>query len=310
MDTANTNTEKTKVVVTGGAGFIGSHLTDALLERGFGVAVIDNLYAGKKENVDKEAEFYETDIRDFEKLPSIFKGAKFVFHLAAIPRVQPSIEDPRSTHDTNLTGTLNVLVAARDSKVKRVIYAASSSAYGDQESMPLIEDMAPHPLSPYGFQKYAGELYCRLFSELYHLETVALRYFNVYGPRASTEGAYALVIGKFLEQKKRGEPLTIVPDGTQSRDFTHIRDIVRANILAAESIRVGRGEVINIGGGKEHTVLEIARLIGGPTTLIEPRIEPKRTLADIRRARTLLGWEPEVLFEDGIRELKEMFGVE
>ncbi len=298
-----------KTIVTGGAGFIGSHLTNALLERGFEVHVVDNLATGKRERLCPEAVFHNADIRDLQAIAPIFTGAELVFHTAALPRVQPSIEDPITANDTNVNGALNVLVAARDAKVKRVVYSASSSAYGDQEKLPLTEDMPAEPLSPYGLQKYIGELYCRLFNQIYGLETVSLRYFNVYGPGASGEGAYALVIGKFLDQRRRGEPLTIVPDGRQSRDFTHVRDVVRANILAAESPKVGQGEVINIGGGHNHSVLEIAELIGGPRVFIEPRIEPKHTLADISRARELLGWEPQVKFEEGITELKKTFGL-
>lgn len=298
-----------KVVVTGGAGFIGSHLVDALLERGCKVHIIDNFSTGKREHVNPRAALYEVDIRNFEKLPPIFAGAHFVFHTAALPRVQPSIEDPLTSHDVNVNGTLNVLVAARDAGVKRVIYSASSSAYGNQDTLPLREDMEPRPMSPYALQKYIGERYCGLFAQLYNLETVSLRYFNVYGPRIDTQGAYALAVGRFLEQRKRDEPLTIVPDGTQSRDSTHVRDVVRANLLAAESPKVGKGEVINIGGGKNYTVIELASLIGGPTVFIEPRVEPKHTRADITKAKELLGWEPEVKFEEGIAELKELYGI-
>lgn len=297
----------TKVVVTGGAGFIGSHLTDALIERGFDVHVVDNLDGGKKEHVNPKAVFHEISICDFEKLVPVFEKAEYIFHLAALPRVQPSLDDPCRTNEVNATGTLNVLVAARDAGVKRVVYSASSSAYGNQDTLPLREDMIPNPLSPYGLQKYIGELQCRLFSQIYHLETISLRYFNVYGPRLPTTGAYALAIGKFLEQRKAGKPMTIVSDGTQSRDCTHVRDVVAANLAAMESGRVGKGEVINIGSGKSWTVLQMAELIGGPTVFIEPRIEPKHTLADITRARELLGWEPKVKFEEGIEELKKLY---
>lgn len=299
----------TKVVVTGGAGFIGSHVADALVERGLDVHVIDNLSTGKRERLNTRAVFHEVDIRNPAALGPIFRGADGVFHTAALARVQPSIQDPRTSHDVNINGTLNVLLAARDAGVKRVVYSASSSAYGDQERLPLTEDMTPRPMSPYALQKLVGEYYCRLFAELYELKTVSLRYFNVYGLRASTDGPYALVIGRFLEQRAQGEPMTIVPDGTQSRDFTHVEDVVRANLLAMDSSNVGRGEVVNIGGGKEHTVLEVARLVGGPTVFIEPRVEPKRTLADTSRAKDLLGWAPAVRFEDGIAELKAMHAI-
>ncbi|MBI2454099.1 MAG: NAD-dependent epimerase/dehydratase family protein, partial [Parcubacteria group bacterium] len=192
-------------------------------------------------------------------------------------------------------------------KVKRVIYSASSSAYGDQKKFPLKETFPANPLSPYGLQKYIGELYCVLFSEIYELETISLRYFNVYGPRLGTTGSYPLVIGKFLTQRKNNEPLTITGDGKQSRDFTHVYDVVRANILAAELAKVGQGEVINIGGGHDRSVNEVAKLIGGPTVFIKPRLEPRRTLADISLAKKLLGWEPGVKFEGGIKELKRIY---
>ena len=211
-----------KVVVTGGAGFIGSNLTHTLVDMGFNVCVIDDLSAGKKEQVDKKADFFKEDIRDLDAVKKIVEGAEYVFHLAARPRVQASIEDPIGSNDVNINGTLNMLVASKDAGVKKFIYSASSSAYGNQETMPLVEDMTANPLSPYGFQKYAGELYSKVFSEVYGLPTVSLRYFNVYGPGLDPEGDYALVIGKFLMQAKEGKPLTIVPDGEQSRDFTHV----------------------------------------------------------------------------------------
>ncbi len=296
-------------MVTGGAGFIGSHVADQLAAEGFDVHSIDDLSGGKQEYVNSAATFHKLDIRNFDAIAPIFAGADLVFHLAALPRVQPSIDDPRRTNDINVTGTLNVLVAARDAKVRRVIYSASSSAYGDQSTMPLVETMEANPLSPYGLQKYVGELQCRLFSKIYGLETVSLRYFNVYGPRASHDGAYALVISRFLSQRQKGEPMTVVPDGKQSRDFTHVRDIVRANLLAARSTKVGKGEVMNIGGGKNYTVLDIADMIGGPKVFVEPRIEPKHTLADIRLAKERIDWAPKENFEDGIAELKKIYGL-
>lgn len=299
---------KIKVVVTGGAGFIGSHLADALVERDFDVYIIDDLSAGKMENVNKKAVFHKEDIRNFEAIKKIIEGSKYVFHVAAKPRVQVSIQNPRETHDINVNGTLNVLVASRDAGVKRVIYSASSSAYGGQETMPLHEDMQARPISPYGLQKYIGELECRVFSKVYGIGTVSLRYFNVYGPRLVSEGgAYDLVIGRFLKQRKEGKPITIVPDGEQTRDFTHIRDVVRANILAMESDNVGKGEVINIGAGKNYSINRIAAIIGGPVVYIEPRLEPKNTLAENKKARELLGWEPKVTLEEGIEELKKIW---
>ncbi|MDE1919631.1 MAG: NAD-dependent epimerase/dehydratase family protein [Patescibacteria group bacterium] len=297
--------ERTKAVVTGGVGFIGSHLAAALLKEGYSVAVVDNLSGGKREKVPEGATFFEQDINDTAALAPIMAGAKFVFHLAALPRVQYSIEHPVETNRANVDGTVSVLKAAHDAGVARVIYSASSSAYGDQEVMPLTEDLSASPKSPYGLQKYIGELYCRLWSDVFGLPTVSLRYFNVYGPGASAEGAYALVIAKFLKQRTQGMPMTITGDGAQTRDFTHVRDVVRANMLAAGSQKVGKGEVINIGAGRNASVARVAELIGGPVEHVSARLEPRDTLADNTRARELLGWQPSVSLEDGIAELKK-----
>jgi len=298
-----------KCLVTGGAGFIGSNLVDELIRRRDEVIIIDNLTTGKKEYINSKAKFYQLDIRDLAKIKPLFTGVDFVFHLAAFPRVQPSIEDPVKANDINLNGTLNVLVASRDAKVKKVVYSASSSAYGMQEKMPLQEDMPPQPLSPYGLQKYVGELYCHLFNEIYGLSTVSLRYFNVYGPRQALEGAYCLVMGIFVRQRLAGEPMTIVGDGEQRRDFTSVVDVVRANIMAATSDKVGRGEVINIGRGKNYSVNELARMIGGPTINIPSRIEPRVTLADNSLAKELLSWEPTMDLPDWLEGYKKEMGV-
>jgi len=298
--------KKQKTVVTGGAGFIGSHIVDALVERGDEVHVVDNFAAGKREDrINPEATYHEVDIRDFNTLAPIVAGAKYVFHEAALPRVQFSIENPELTFSVNAGGTVSVLRAAHEGGVARVIYAASSSAYGDQETLPLSESLPAQPKSPYGLQKYVGELSCRLWSEIYGLPTVSLRYFNAYGPKFDPDGAYALVIGKFFKQKKEGVPLTITGDGTHTRDYTHVRDIVRANLLAAESTQVGKGEVINIGAGRNVSVNDLAAMIGGPTIHVEARLEPAHTLADNSLARKLLEWEPTTRLEEGIAELKK-----
>ncbi|KKU79506.1 MAG: NAD-dependent epimerase/dehydratase [Parcubacteria group bacterium GW2011_GWA2_47_7] len=298
-----TNETKKRAVVTGGAGFIGSHLVDALIAKGYDVDVIDNLSAGKKEHVNPDAILHVVDIRNLEEISPIIKGADYVFHFAALPRVQYSIENPIETNEVNVTGTLNVFSAAQKGGVSRVVYSASSSAYGDQETMPLHEEMSAEPLSPYGLQKYIGEQYARLFHVVYGLSTVSLRYFNVYGPRFDPEGAYALVIGKFLKQRTDGVPISITGDGEQTRDFTHVRDVVRANILAAESPSVGNGEVINIGAGRNVSINRIAQLIGGEIVYVPARLEPKHTLASNERALKLLGWKPEIQVEEGIAEL-------
>lgn len=294
---------KKKVLVVGGAGFVGSHLTDKLVELGHEVHVLDNLSGGKQEQVNKEAIFHLADITKVEEIKPLFVGVDWVFHLAALPRVPYSIEHPLETNEANVTGTLNVLFAAKEAGVKKVIYSASSSAYGDQPTLPLVETMTAQPKSPYGLQKHIGELYARMFSLIYGLPTVSLRYFNVYGPRYNPEGAYALVIGKFIEQKKRGEPLTITGTGEQTRDFTNVKDVVRANILAAESDKVGKGEVINIGAGNNVSVNRVAELVGGQVVHIVARLEPQNSLADNRLAKELLGWSPEIKIEDGIKEL-------
>lgn len=303
----NKHANLSKVVVTGGAGFIGSHLVDALIKKGCETHVIDNLSGGKKEHIHPKSIFHKTDIRELESIKPIIKGARFVFHLAALPRVQYSIEHPEETHDVNITGTLNVLIASNEGGVERMIYSASSSAYGDQKTLPLKESMTSVPQSPYGLQKYIGEQYCRVWSAVYGIGTVSLRYFNVYGPRMNPDGAYALAIGKFLKQRKGGKPLTIWGDGTQTRDFTHVSDVVRANLLAMESKGVGEGEVINIGAGRNFSVNRLAKLIGGPTVHEPPRLEPHDTLADNSLAKKLLGWMPKVTLEEGIEELKQIY---
>lgn len=296
-------TKKTKVVVTGGAGFIGAHLSQYLLNEGYEVHVVDNLAGGKKEKVPADAVFHEMDIRDGEKLTQVFKDAEFVFHLAALPRVQFSLDKPKEAHDTNVNGTLQVLISAKEAGVKRVVFSSSGSVYGDQPVLPLVETMTSAPQSPYALHKSIGEQYAKLWSEVFELPTVCLRYFNVYGAGQDPDGPYALVVGKFIKMKREGKPLTITSDGKQTRDFTHVRDVVRANLLAAKSEKVGKGEVVNIGAGREQTVNKLAELMGGPTEYIPARLEPRFFRAGITRAKELLDWTPEVLFEDGIAEL-------
>jgi len=298
------NKKKKKIVVTGGAGFIGSNLVDALVGKGFDVHVIDNLSGGKKENVNKKATLHVADVTRLASIQRIVNGAEYVFHMAALPRVQYSIEHPKEANDVNLGGTLNVLIACVNAKVKRVVYSASSAAYGNQKVYPLKETFPVNPLSPYGLQKYVGELYLKAWSEVYGLGTVSLRYFNVYGPRQSSEGAYALVVAKFLKQRSEGKPMSITGDGTQTRDFVSVHDVVRANILAMTSKKVGKGEFMNIGAGKRCSIRSIAKLVGGPVTFVPARLEPHDTLADTKLAYKLLGWKPQVTIEKGILELK------
>jgi UDP-glucose 4-epimerase len=294
-----------KIIVTGGAGFIGSHIVDALIELNYEVHVIDDLSAGKKENINPQAIFHNVDIRDKDKLVEIFKDVKYVFHEAAMPQVQYSIENPIETHDINITGLLNVLEASRLNKVKRFIFAASSAAYGDQDTLPLVETMIAKPLSPYGAHKYIGEVYCKLWAELYGLETVSLRYFNVYGQRQSIGGAYPCVVAKFVDLYKQGKPLTITGDGKQTRSFINVTDIAQANIMAMKSENIGHGEVINIGTDETYSINKIAEVIGGEVVYIEKRVEPYATSASIVKAKQLLDWSSKITLEEGILDLKK-----
>lgn len=298
-----------RAIVVGGAGFIGSHLTDALLESGWQVDVIDNLSGGKIELVNPRANFFNKDIRNHDDIAPIIAGSDVVFHLAALPRVQYSIDFPQETNAVNAGGTLNVLEAAKEGGVRRVVYSGSSSAYGNQETMPLHEGLRAIPVSPYALQKFIGEEYARIYSEIHGLQTVTLRYFNVYGTRMDPEGAYALVIGRFIKLRKEGKPLTITGTGEQTRDFTHIRDVVRANMLAAESLNVGRGEAINIGAGRNVSMNTLAGMIGGDIEYVPARKEPLHTLANNQRAKELLGWEPSIQIEEGISALREEAGL-
>ncbi len=302
-------TTKGTVVVTGGAGFLGSHLVPALLAEGYAVHVVDTLVAGKRENVPPEATLHEIDVRDTQALGNLFASLGDVaglFHLAALPRVQFSIDHIEEAHDVNVNGTLSVLLAARDAHVGRVVYSASSAAYGDQTVLPFVETQLPNPLSPYAIHKYIGEQYCKNFSLHYGLPTVSLRYFNIYGPNADPNGPYAQAIIKFIDQRKRGVPITITGDGEQTRDSVHVRDVVRANILALTSPKVGHGEMMNIGSGKDCTINAIADMIGGERVYITPRVEPRHHRANVERAKELLGWEPTIALADGIAELKAL----
>ena len=297
-----------KILVTGGAGFIGSNLVDKLINEGYKVFVIDNLSSGKKENLNKKAIFYKADICNLNKIFPLFKGIDYVFHLAANPRVLFSVENPIESHKVNVDGTLNVLYASYKNKVKRLIFASSSAVYGDIKKLPLREDMKPNTISPYGLHKLIGEYYCKLFSNIYNLETVCLRYFNVYGPKMDPEGPYALVIGKFLKLKKENKPLTIYGDGKQTRDFIYVDDVAKANILAMKSKKVGKGEVINICSGKNYSINYIAKLIGGKKIYLPARKgEMKHTLGDNSLAKKLLGWKPKVNLEEGIKRCSRIF---
>lgn len=297
-----------KIIVTGGAGFIGSHLVDKLIKRGDKVVVIDNLSTGKKSNLNPKAEFYKLDVCDFRKIKPFFKGADFVFHLAAIPRVPLSMEDPIGTSKINIMGTLNVFKAASEAKVKRVAFASSSSVYGNQKKFPLKENMEPVPISPYGLQKLTGERFAKIFSEMYGLPVVCLRYFNVFGPRIDFNSDYSLVVGKFLRQKAQKKPLTIFGDGKQTRGFSYVEDVVEADIKVMESKKIKGGEVINISSSQSQSVNYIADLIGGKKKYMPIRKgDVFHTKADISLAKKLLGWQPKVSFEAGLEKTIQWF---
>ncbi len=297
-------------LVTGGAGFIGSHIVKRLLKDGHEVRVLDNLSTGRRERIPAGVEFIEADFTHMDSVRHAFEDVDGVFHVGALPRVQVSIEDPVTTSLHNIMGTINILTLARDANVKRVVYSASSSAYGLQAKYPLTTDMLPHPLNPYAVQKYVGELFCENFARLYGMETVSLRYFNVYGPDMAEDGAYVTVLSVFKQQAMRGEPLTVVGDGEQTRDFTHVLDVVEANILAMNSSKVGAGEVLNIGAGEDHSVNEVAAMFNRPVKHVAERPgEPRRTLADISETRELLGWEPKIPFKQGVESLLKEWGL-
>ncbi len=298
-----------KCLVVGGAGFIGSNLADELVKQKNKVTILDNLVTGKKENLNPKAKFVKADIRDLKKIRPHFQGVDFVFLLAALSRIQPSIEDPITHHDVNVNGALNVLVAAKDAKVKKLVYSTSFSVYGNQKKMPLHEGSPVAPLSPYGLHKYVGEQYCRLFSLVYGLPTVCLRYSNAFGPRMLTEGAYASVLGIFIRQRLNDEPMTVIGDGRNKRDYVFVGDIVRANILAAGS-KLGDGRPVNIGYGYEYSVKEIAKTIGGPVINLPPRFEVRRSLADISLAKKMLKWAPKTNVIEWLKEYKKQMGLD
>ena len=298
-----------KVVVTGGAGFIGSNLSRALIEAGYETHIVDIDYTFRDATLPAEAIRHTVDVRHTEELGKVFTGADTVFHLAAVPRVPYSIEHPVETTDQNITGTVSMLTAAVAAGVRRVVYSSSGSSYGDQVTLPFVETMDCAPVHPYGMQKYVGELFARLWVDVYKLETVSLRYFNVYGPGLDPNGAYALAIGKFLQARKDNTPITIFGDGTVTRDFTHVSDVARANMLAATSTKVGKGEVINVGSGHNITIQKLAEMFGGDIQYGPPRIEAHDALADISKAKALLDWEPTIFVEEGVAALKKEWGV-
>jgi len=300
-------------VVTGGAGFIGSHIAERLLTDGHRVRVIDNLLTGNPDNLtylqslDGDLEITEGSITDLDTLQKLCKGVDVIYHQAALPSVPRSVANPLETHDHCVTGTLNVLIAARDNDVRRVVYAASSSAYGDQEGDFKVETMAPRPISPYGVAKLAGEYYLQAFYHSYGLETVALRYFNVFGRRQDPTSAYAAVIPKFITLMLKGERPTIYGDGTQSRDFTYIDNVVHGNLLAGMAERAS-GESINLATGGQIVLNDLVDKLNGILGTDLPPIHGGKRTGDIKHSRAgidkageLLGFEPIVDFDEGLR---------
>ncbi|OGZ18351.1 MAG: hypothetical protein A2V72_01090 [Candidatus Nealsonbacteria bacterium RBG_13_37_56] len=297
-----------KILITGGAGFIGSNLVDRLIKDGHEVSVIDNLSTGKRENLNPKAIFHEIDICDFEKIKPLFKDVDYVFHLAALPRVPVSVEDPIGTSQTNIMGTVNVYKAAADNKVKRIIFASSSSVYGDQEKFPLAEDMSPRPISPYALQKLIGEQFGGLFTDLYEMPIISLRFFNIYGPRNDPESDYSLVIAKFLKQNSQGRSLTIFGDGEQTRGFCYIDDLLEALVKTMASEKLKGGERINIANKNSYSVNYLAKLISDKVEYLPLRKgDVLHTKADISLAKELLGWEPKISFEEGVEKTKQWF---
>jgi len=303
-------------LVTGGAGFIGSHIAERLVERGDSVVVLDNLSTGKVENLAgcrDRITFIEGDLRDLDFVKSACRGVDYVLHQGALASVPRSIADPIASNEVNLNGTLNVLAAAREARVRRVVYAASSSVYGDTPTLPKQEDMPADPLSPYAVSKYAGELYCQAFVRLYGIETVVLRYFNVFGPRQDPTSQYAAVIPLFISALQRGEAPRVFGDGEQSRDFTYVANVVEANLLACQAPDAS-GRVINIACGERITINDLIRalqqLLKVDTDPVYDQPRPgdvKHSVADITRARELLGYETVVAFEEGLRRTAEWF---
>jgi UDP-glucose 4-epimerase len=295
-----------KSLVTGGAGFIGSHIVDRLIELGHEVIVIDNETSQVHDSFyyNSNAKYHKFDIVDYENTRNLYNGVDYVFHCAAESRIQPTILNPLGAIKTNTLGTGTVLQCAREADVKKVIYSSTSSGYGLKNKPPLSEDMPDDCLNPYSVSKVSGEKLCSMYTKLFGLKTVIFRYFNVYGEREPLRGPYAPVVGLFLRQHAAGEKLTIVPDGTQRRDFTHVIDIVEANILAIEHDDHNYyGEVFNVGTGTNHSVLELAAMISDKTKMIEPRQgEAYITLADNTKLRAVFGWNPSKKLEDYVKE--------
>ena len=303
-------------LVTGGAGFIGSHLVEELVRRGEKVRVLDNFSTGKRENIEPfigRVELIEGDFRSQHIVREAVRGVDYVLHQGALPSVPRSVDDPITTNEVNVTGTLNVLDAAKDAGVKRVVYASSSSVYGPDPELPVREDMNPNPVSPYAVAKLTGEKYCRVFSKVYGLETVALRYFNIFGPGQDPKSQYSDFIPLFVVGMMEGQQLTIDGDGNQAKDFTYVSNVVEANLLAIEAEGVS-GEVFNVGCGASTSVNEVVahlrEIVGSEGDISHGPSRPgdvPQSLADISRAREKLGYEPKVLIAEGLKRVALWF---
>ena len=294
-----------KCLVTGGAGFIGSHIVDALIEKGHEVVVIDNESSEVHDHFyfNDKATYHKLDIADYQATRSVYDGVDYVFHCAAESRIQPAILNPLLAIRTNTLGTGTVLQCSREASVKKIMYSSTSSGYGLVNEPPLNETMPDDCLNPYSVSKVSGEKLCKMYNDLFGVKTVIFRYFNVYGHREPLKGPYAPVVGLFLRQHRAGQPLTIVPDGTQRRDFTHVEDVVQANLLAMEVDHEHYGEVFNVGTGTNHSVLELAAMISDNTVEVEARIgEAYITLANNQKIRDVLGWAPTKHIGDYVKE--------
>jgi len=294
-----------KSIVTGGSGFIGSHIVDKLIELGHEVIVIDNESAIVHDHFyyNEKAVYHKIDIADYTGIRPLFEGVDYVFHLAAESRIQPTIDNPLLCFNTNIYGTGVVLQCAREAKCKKVIFSSTSSAYGLANQPPLEETMREDCLNPYSVAKVAGEKMCKMYNDLFGLKTIVFRYFNVYGPREPLKGPYAPVVGLFLRQKRNGEALTIVGDGLQSRDFTHVDDVVEANIRAMNYEGVFHGGIFNVGSGRNHSVIKLARMISDVVRFIpERRGEARQTLAKMNKMYIEFNWRPNKSIEDYIQE--------
>jgi len=295
-----------KAIVTGGCGFIGSHMVDRLVQEGLEVIVIDNLSTGSVGNIEQHqnnprVQFVHADISNHLAIESHFKNVDWVFHLAALADIVPSIERPMEYYNSNANGTVNVLESARKHKVKKIVYAASSSCYGIPDNYPTTESAEIRPQYPYALTKYLGEELCMHWHQVYNMNIASLRFFNVYGPRARTSGTYGAVFGVFLAQKLAGKPFTVVGDGKQTRDFTFVTDVVNACYRAAKSEK-SSGEIMNVGSGNTYSINRLVELLGGKIAYIPKRPgEPDCTFADTQKIQTVLGWKPTISFEEGVQ---------